>query len=99
MSVCRVPTFLDRVRALEVGWKPTKAKNRWLLWKEPLGRMMWFEDGTFNLHVKSPVNLGKAKQLVWNGFGDTGLIFDMKILDAVVSTIRQTASLKLVVAT
>jgi hypothetical protein len=87
---CRVPTHLDRVFALEVGWKPTKAKNRWLEWKEKLGLMMWFENGTVYLHVKSPVNLGKVKQLVCNGFGKTGLIYEIGILDEVVSTIRPT---------
>jgi hypothetical protein len=91
-GLCRVPTHLDRVLALEVSWETTEAKNRWLLWKDKLGRLMWFENGTVYLYVKSPVNLGKIKQLVWNGFGSTGLIFDMKILDEVTSTIRPTGA-------
>ena len=89
---CRVPANLDRIFALEEGWIKTKGKNRWLLWKEPLGRMMWFENGTVYLHVKSPVNRGRKKQLVWNGFGSTGLIFEMKILDEVASTVRPTGA-------
>ena len=39
---CYVPLNVDRNLALEVGWKQTKAKNRWLLWgdKSGIGRMM-----------------------------------------------------------
>jgi hypothetical protein len=91
-GLCRVPTPVDRVLALEVGWEHTEAKNRWLLWKDKFGRMMWFENGTVYLYVKSPVNMGRIKQLVWNGFGDTGLIFDIKILDELASTIRPTGA-------
>jgi hypothetical protein len=91
-GLCCVPTNVDRVLALEVGWEHTEAKNRWLLWKDKFGRMMWFENGTVYLYVKSPVNMGRIKQLVWNGLGDTGRIFDMKILDEVASTIRPTST-------
>ncbi|MBN1245546.1 hypothetical protein JXA31_08130 [Candidatus Bathyarchaeota archaeon] len=87
---CRVPDYVDRILALELGWKRTKAKNRWLLWKEKRGRMEWFETGRVNLHVTSPVNLGKIKQLVCNGFGFTGLIFDDKVLQKVLDTIHVT---------
>lgn len=90
---CYVPQGVDRNLALEVGWKQTKAKNRWLLWKDnSIGRMMWFETGRVNLHVKSPVNLGKAKQLVCNGFSFTGLIFDNKVMFEVLETIRHSGS-------
>jgi hypothetical protein len=87
---CRVPDYVDRTQALEVGWKHTKAKNRFLLWKEKRGRMQWFETGRVNLYVKSPVNLGKIKQLVCNGFGFTGLIFDDRVLQKVLDTIHVT---------
>jgi hypothetical protein len=90
---CYVPLGVDRNLALEVGWKQTKAKNRWLLWKDKsIGRMMWFETGRVNLYVKSPVNLGKAKQLVCNGFSFTGLIFDNKVMFEVLETIRHSGS-------
>ncbi len=49
---------------------------------------MWFENGRVNLHVTSPVNLGKVKQLVSNGFGFTGLIFDDKVMAQVQETIH-----------
>jgi hypothetical protein len=89
---CRVPDYVDRTLSLELGWKRTKAKNRWLLWKEKRGRMEWFETGRVNLHVTSPVNLGKIKQLVCNGFGFTGLIFDDGVLQKVLDTIHATGA-------
>jgi hypothetical protein len=89
---CCVPDYVDRDLALEVGWKLSKAKNRWLLWKEKRGRMMWFETGRVNLYVASPFNLGKLKQLICNGFGFTGLIFDDRVLQKVLDTIHATGA-------
>jgi len=91
---CHVPQYVDRDLALKVGWKPTKAKNHWLLWKDEsgIGRMMWFESGRVNLYVTSPVNLGKVKQLVSNGFGFTGLIFSDKVMLQVQETIHHYGS-------
>jgi hypothetical protein len=89
---CRVPDYVDRGLALEVGWKHTKAKNRWFLWKEKRGRMEWFETGRVSLYVKSPVHLGKIKQLVCNGFGFTGLIFEDGVLQKVLDTIHATGA-------
>lgn len=37
---CCVPYFVSRDLAVEVGWKRTKARNRWLLWRDKVGRMM-----------------------------------------------------------
>lgn len=54
--------------------------------------MMWFENGRVNLHVASSVNLGKVKQLVSNGFGFTGLIFDDKVRMQVLETIHHYGS-------
>jgi len=87
---CYVPQYVDRDLALTVGWERTKAKNRWLKWKDKsdIGRMMWFENGRVNLHVTSPVNLGKVKQLISNGFSFTGLIFDDKVMLQVLETIH-----------
>lgn len=87
---CCVPTFVDRGLALRVGWIQTRAKNRWLLWKDEkeIGRMMWFETGVVNLYVRSPVHLGKVKQLVCNGFSFTGLVFEDKVMAQVLETIK-----------
>jgi hypothetical protein len=70
-----------RVRAVEVGWLASRARNRWLLWRDRLGRLQWFETGRVNLYVRKPANLGRAYQLICNGFSFTGLITDMKVLE------------------
>ena len=77
-----------RSHAVEVGWVETRARNRWLLWKDRLGRLQWFETGRVNLYVRKPANLGKAYQLVCNGFSFTGLVTDIKLLEQVLSTLR-----------
>jgi hypothetical protein len=34
---------------LGVGWVSSWARNKWLLWKDRLGRLQWFETGRINL--------------------------------------------------
>jgi hypothetical protein len=87
---CCVPSYVDRDLALKVGWERTKAKNRWILWrdKSKIGRMMWFESGRVNLYVRSPVHLGRVNQLICNGFSFTDLILDDKIMQKVLTTIH-----------
>lgn len=85
---CLMPAGLDRSIATATGWVATRARNRWLLWKDRLGRMQWFETDRVNLYVRTPANLGKAYQLVCNGFSFTGLITDMKVLEAVLKSVR-----------
>lgn len=77
-----------RTHAVEVGWVETKARNRWLLWKDRLGRLQWFETGRVNLYVRKPANLGKAYQLICNGFSFTGLVTDIKVLELILSSVR-----------
>jgi hypothetical protein len=86
---CCVPYGVRRDLAVGVGWVLTKARNRWLLWRDEIGRMQWFETGKINLYIRKPVNLGRVKQLVCNGFYKTGLIEDIVILDQVLATIHQ----------
>jgi hypothetical protein len=83
-----VPLSVDRKRAVEVGWVESRARNRWLLWRDKLGRLMWFETGRVNLYVRKPVNLGKVYQLICNGFSFTGLIPDVKVLEQVLASVR-----------
>lgn len=85
---CYIPEGIDRTRALSVGWRCSRARNRWLFWKDRLGRLQWFETGRVNLYVRSPANVGKAYQLVCNGFSFTGLITDVKILEVVLASVR-----------
>ena len=85
---CHVPTGLDREAAVSAGWHVTRARNRWLLWKDRLGRLQWFETDRVNLYVRKPANLGRAYQLVCNGFSFTGLVTDMKALERVLESVR-----------
>jgi len=88
---CYLPSDLNcliRSGAVGVGWVQSKARNRWLLWKDKLGRLQWFETGRVNLYVRKPANLGKAYQLVCNGFSFTGLITDVKVLERVLASVR-----------
>jgi hypothetical protein len=41
-----------------------------------------------NLHLRKPANLGKAYQLICNGFSFTGLVTDIKVLEAVLASVR-----------
>jgi hypothetical protein len=79
---------LDKARAVKGGWRISRARNRWLLWKDRLGRLQWFETGRVNVYLRKPANLGKAYQLVCNGFSFTGLITDVKVLERVLSSVR-----------
>lgn len=77
-----------RTRAIEVGWVPSRARNRWLLWKDRLGRLQWFETGRINLYVRKPANLGKTYQLICNAFSFTGLVTDIKVLEQILASMR-----------
>ena len=77
-----------RTRAVAVGWLASRARNRWLLWKDQLGRLQWFETGRVNLYVRKPANLGKAYQLICNAFSFTGLITDIKVLEEILGGLR-----------
>jgi len=77
-----------RSHAVGVGWVETKARNRWLLWKDRLGRLQWFETGRVNLYVRKPANLGKAYQLICNGFSFTGIVTDIKVLEKILASVR-----------
>jgi len=85
---CYVPDSLDRTRAVKEGWTASRARNRWLLWKDRLGRLQWFETGRVNLYVRKPANLGKAYQLTCNAFGFTGLITDVRVLERILAGVR-----------
>ena len=70
------------------GWAPSKAKNRFWVWKGRFGRVVWFETGLVGLNVRRPGNLGKAKQLFCDAFYDSRLVTDFKVLNPVLERIR-----------
>lgn len=64
-----------RIKAVGCGvWKPTKALNRFLLWKDRFGRVRWFENGKVELYVRKPASEGKAMQLFCRAFIHSGLV-------------------------
>jgi len=83
-----VPAVVDRGRAVGVGWVQSRARNRMLVWKDEFGRLEWFETGRCKVWVRKPANRGRALQLVCNGFSLSGLVTDMRVLDAVLASLR-----------
>jgi len=73
---------------LGFGWVPSKAKNRFWMWRGKFGRAVWFETGVVGLSVRRPGNLGKAKQLFCDAFVNTGLVTDFKVLNPILEKIR-----------
>jgi hypothetical protein len=51
-----VQTDWDK-RGLGFGWAPSKAKNRFWIWKGKFGRAVWFETGLVGLNVRRLGNL------------------------------------------
>jgi hypothetical protein len=47
-----------------------------------LGRIRLFENGTVELYVRKPANLGKALQLFCDAFTKTRLIMDLGVLES-----------------
>lgn len=83
------PEGLDREAAVVGGWIRTRARNRYLMWKDSeLGRLEWFETGTIKVVVYKPVNKGKMLQLLANAFLKTGLIFDLRVFEAFARTVK-----------
>lgn len=83
-----MPQDVDRARALSVGWVLSRARNRWLLWKDQLGRLQWFETGRANLYLRRLAHLGRACQLVCNGFSFRGLVTDFNVLEGVLAGVK-----------
>lgn len=62
-------------------WLQTKARNRWILWKDRLGRLQLHVSGRIVLYVRKPAAVWKMKQLLAHGLMWTGLVEDQKIFD------------------
>lgn len=81
----------SREEAVKKGWIQTKAKNHYLLWKDPkgLGRLEWFPNGTIKVWVKEPVSDARKLQLLANGFFNIYLVTDIRVFTEWVKTLRQ----------
>lgn len=86
---CYLPGGLvERNDAVSRGWVRSGSRNRFLLYRDGLGRMQWFETNRVNLYVRKPAKLAKAYQLFCNGFVATNLITDIRRLESIVKSIR-----------
>lgn len=83
-----VPKTVDRASAVDVGWVRTRARNRYFLWKDKNGRLEWFETGRVKVWVRKPATVGKALQLLANGFFRTALIFDIRVFNGFVKELK-----------
>lgn len=83
-----VPKTVDRALAVDVGWIRTRARNRYFMWKDKNGRLEWFETNRVKVWVRKPATVGKALQLLANGFFRTALIFDIRVFNKFVKELR-----------
>lgn len=77
-----------RNSVLQSGWLETKSRNRFLLWKSKLGRLMWFMTGRVNVWIRKPANKGKAAQILADAFFRTYLMPDIRIFEAFLASLR-----------
>lgn len=69
------------------GWRLSRARNKFLIWKGKLGRVVWYTTGLVLIEVKKPGNLGKAKQLFCDAFISTGLLTDLRVFSPILDKI------------
>jgi hypothetical protein len=82
---------LSREAALAAGWVQTRAKNHYLLWRDPrgLGRCEWFLNGTVKVWVRKPVSDARKLQLLADAFFNTFLVTDVKVFSEWAKCLRQ----------
>jgi hypothetical protein len=83
-----VPKGCSRDSAVGCGWVETKAKNKWLLWKDRFGRLEWQTSGRVKVWIRKPASIGKAAQLLANAFHMTGLIPDIRVFEIFRKTLK-----------
>lgn len=71
------------------GWKPTKARNRYWVFKSKLGRIRFFETGTVELWIRKPASVGKAKGLFTQAFVWTKLIDSIQVCENFYKTLMR----------
>ena len=74
--LCRLPSLVSISN-----WKPTRAKNRYWVFKSDLGRIRFFETGTVELWVRKPASDGKAMQLFSHAFTWTKLVDSISVVE------------------
>lgn len=83
------PPSVDIQNAVNCGWRQTKSRNHYLLWKSKLGRLE-MHPGTrkIKVSIKKPCSQGKAFQLLADGFFRSGLIYEIELFDRFVNSLR-----------
>ena len=66
---------------LVFGWKQTRAKNHYWVFKNELGRIRFFENGTVELWVRKPASDGKAMQLFSQAFTWTKIVDSIQVVE------------------
>jgi hypothetical protein len=72
-----------------MGWKSSRARNKYLIFKNGLGRVRLFENGTVELWVKKPASDGKCMQLFSQAFVWTKLIDSIQMVEAFQATLMR----------
>ena len=72
-----------------LGWKPSRAKNRYWVFRNELGRIRFFETGTVELWVRKPASDGKAMQLFSQAFTWTKLIDSIQVIEGFQKTLMR----------
>jgi hypothetical protein len=73
-----------RERLVSVGWKESKAKNKWLYWSERLGRIQWYQTGRLRIYCRKPSEKtlnARVKQLMANAFFATHVISNWEVME------------------
>lgn len=73
-----------RERLVLLGWKESKAKNKWLYWSERLGRIQWYETGRLRIYCRkpSPKTLNaRVKQLMSNAFYANRIVTNWEVME------------------
>lgn len=76
-------------KGLPKGWKLSKAKNRYWIFKNSLGRIRFFENGTVEMWVRKPASDGKAKGLFTQAFVWTKLVDSITVCDEFYKTLMR----------
>lgn len=81
---------MSREAAVEAGWVETKARNHYLLWRDPkgFGRLEWHQKGRINIIVKKPLTEARILQLLANAFCWTKLVPDVRVFEEWARTAR-----------
>ena len=69
-------------------WIQSTARNKWLFFKNGLGRVQWFHTGRINIYARAPVEPGRIIQLLAQAFTWTEIITDLKVFRQLVADVR-----------